>query len=193
MRDTALTQWSRVLLGKLIVAELVIPLFMKLESSLPCSQQPTVRPWPWLPDWSSPHPPNTLSLTSILILFSNLRIRLPYGLSHSGFRTKILYAFFISPMRTKCLLSSHLPWFGHRNIIWRVRIMELHFLYLRSFQTLSPSPMSCVTFRNMLSLRWRVVSPPPNVQTGGLPLVRCLRLLQPQPEGAPWPGDKGHT
>jgi hypothetical protein len=45
-------------------------------------------------------------LRSILILSSHLRLGLPSGLFPSGFQTKILFAFLISPMRTTC--HSHL-------------------------------------------------------------------------------------
>jgi len=41
-----------------------------------------------------------ISLRSILILFSHLRLGLPNSLFPSGFLTKILYAFQIYPMRT---------------------------------------------------------------------------------------------
>jgi hypothetical protein len=46
------------------------------------------------------------------------------------------------------------------------------------FQSIRPIPRPFVTFRNMfLFLRWGVVSPPPNPQAGGPPLVGCPRLL----------------
>jgi hypothetical protein len=54
-RNNELTPWSRILLQKLTVAQLVekFPAFMEPESSLPCSQQPATDPYPE-PDESSP-------------------------------------------------------------------------------------------------------------------------------------------
>jgi hypothetical protein len=43
-----------------------------------------------------------LSLRSILILSTHLRLRLPSGLFPSGFPTDILYAFFFAPIRATC-------------------------------------------------------------------------------------------
>jgi hypothetical protein len=42
-------------------------------------------------------PPHPISLTSILILFTHLCHDLPNGLFPSGFPTKIIYAFLLSP------------------------------------------------------------------------------------------------
>jgi hypothetical protein len=53
-----------------------------------------------------PIPPHPVSLRSILILFTHLRLGLPSGLFPSGFHTNILYAFLLSPIRTTC--SAHL-------------------------------------------------------------------------------------
>jgi len=54
------------------------------------------------PDASSPHFPNPISLTSILILFSHPCLLIPSALFPSGFPTEILYAFFTSPMHATC-------------------------------------------------------------------------------------------
>jgi hypothetical protein len=67
---------------------------MEPEDSLPCSQQPTTGPYPE-PDASSTHI-LTVSLRSILILSSHLRLGVPSDLYLSGIRTKILYTFFLS-------------------------------------------------------------------------------------------------
>jgi hypothetical protein len=49
---------------------------------------------------------------------------------------------------------------------------------LRSFQSILPFPRPFVTFCNVfLFLWWGVVSPLPNPQAGGPPLVGCSRLL----------------
>jgi hypothetical protein len=47
-------------------------------------------------------PVHPISLRSILILSTHLRLGLPSGLFHSGFPTNILYAFVFSPIRATC-------------------------------------------------------------------------------------------
>jgi hypothetical protein len=71
--------------------------FKEPESSSQCSQEPSTGPYPE-PVRSSPHHPN-LSLRSILILSTHLRLGLPSGFFPSGFPTNILYAFLVSPIR----------------------------------------------------------------------------------------------
>jgi hypothetical protein len=58
---------------------------MEPEGSLPCSEEPSTGPCPE-PDQSSPYHP-ILSLWSILILFTHLRLGLPSGVFPSSFPT----------------------------------------------------------------------------------------------------------
>jgi hypothetical protein len=67
---------------------------MEPDGSLPCSQEPSTNVCPE-PDQSSPHP---ISLRSILILSTHLRLGLPSGLFPSGFPTNMLYVFLFSPI-----------------------------------------------------------------------------------------------
>jgi hypothetical protein len=55
----------------------------------------------------------------------------------------------------------------------------VHFLCLRSFQSIRPSPRSFVTFRNVFLFFYggELLAPPPNPQAGRPPLVGCPRLL----------------
>jgi hypothetical protein len=71
------------------------------EGSSPDSQQPATGPC-LEPVGSNPHPPKPISLRSILIPSSHLRIGLPSGLFPPGFPTKTLYTFHSSPMRATC-------------------------------------------------------------------------------------------
>jgi hypothetical protein len=69
---------------------------MEPEGSLPCSQEPSTGPYPE-PDRSSPYHP--ISVRSIVILSTHLRLGLPIGIFPSGFPTTILYAFLFVPIR----------------------------------------------------------------------------------------------
>jgi len=51
-------------------------------------------------------------LNAILILSSHPRLSLPSSLSLSGFTTKIMYIFLVSPLRAACPMI-HLPQFDH--------------------------------------------------------------------------------
>jgi hypothetical protein len=59
----------------------------------------------WSLSWASPYHP-ILSLRSILILSSHLRLGLPSGPFPSAFPANILYAFLVSPIRATC--TAHL-------------------------------------------------------------------------------------
>jgi hypothetical protein len=59
----------------------------------------------WSLSWAisiQPTPSHPISLSSILILSTNLRLGLPRGLFPSGYPTNILYAFLVSPIRATC-------------------------------------------------------------------------------------------
>jgi hypothetical protein len=75
---------------------------MEPEDSLPCSQQPATCSY-YQSDDSSPQYPN-LHLTSILILLPIYVQVFRLVFSLQVFPTKILYAFFTSPMRAPCLV-----------------------------------------------------------------------------------------
>jgi hypothetical protein len=76
---------------------------MEPEGSLPCSQEPATCPYPE-PNETNPHPPNPVSLRSIFMLSSHLRLGLRSGLLPSGLPTKMLYAPLTSPMRAHLIL-----------------------------------------------------------------------------------------
>jgi hypothetical protein len=75
--------------------------FMELEGISQCLQQPAIGPYPELHE-SSPYHPHTISLRSILILYSHLRLGLPSGLFPPSFPTKTLYSFLFALMRGTC-------------------------------------------------------------------------------------------
>jgi hypothetical protein len=84
--------------------------FMELEGSLPCSQEPSTGPYP-KPDQSNPY--HSISLRSILILFTHIRLGLPSGsfllafpsisYMHSTFPPFVLHALPIASIELKLL------------------------------------------------------------------------------------------
>jgi hypothetical protein len=72
---------------------------MKLEGSLPRSQEPTTGPYP------DPHQPSSYQLILSKIHFNiihHLSLGLPSALFPSSFPTNILYAFLLSLIRATC-------------------------------------------------------------------------------------------
>jgi hypothetical protein len=103
-REKKLIPWSRVLLEKLTVAQLVkkFPAFYGTRRSVHSSQQPATRPYPE-PDEFTPHShTDSISPGLLLILSSHLCLRIPTGLFPSCFPTKLSYALLIFPMRATC-------------------------------------------------------------------------------------------
>jgi len=85
------------------------PHFMEPVSSLPFPKQSAARPYP-VPDQSSPF--CHISLNSIVILFSHLRLVLPSDIFLSGFPTKTLYALIIAVMADSYYsISTHVTFF----------------------------------------------------------------------------------
>jgi hypothetical protein len=98
----SLTPWSRVLLEKLAVSQLVkkLPAFYGARRFITAFRSDRHLSLSWSSQ-SNPNPHPT-SWRSILILSSLLRLGLPGGLFHLGFPTKTLYTPLLSPIRTTC-------------------------------------------------------------------------------------------
>ena len=103
MDSYLLTPWSRVLLEKLTGFQLVkkFPAFYGTRRFITpfTSDRHLSLSWARSIQSMSPHP---TSWRSILILSSHLHLGLPNGLFLSGFTTKTLYKFLLSPIRATC-------------------------------------------------------------------------------------------
>jgi hypothetical protein len=101
---------------------------MEPEGSVLCSQDPSIGPY-HEPDQSIP--PHPISLRSILILSSYLRLGIPSGLFPLGFPTKILYIILLLLHACHMPCQSHPPSLDHSNYTWwRVQVMTDAFFYL---------------------------------------------------------------
>jgi hypothetical protein len=89
---------------------------MEPEGSLAYSQEPSIGPYPE-PDRSTPFHP--ITLRSILILFTSLRLCLPNSFLPSGFPTNILYAFLFSPF-----VLHALPILGYHQILYKKQMFN---------------------------------------------------------------------
>lgn len=80
---------------------------------------------PFWTKWTQSTFSNLVSLRSILILHSHLRLRLSRCLFLSGLQTEIQYAFIFFPCMSHRLLNL-CSWFCQRNNVWwEVRMMKL--------------------------------------------------------------------
>lgn len=101
---------------KLIVAQqFKFLVFNSPKCSLLCSQGPASGPCPE-PEESSPDP---VYIKSILILSSHVYLGFLSFRGPSGYPTKMLCTFLISPIFKS--------WLDHPNNLWKVQIMKLHF------------------------------------------------------------------
>jgi hypothetical protein len=95
-------------------------------------------------------PPQTISLISILIVSTHLRLGLPNGLFPSGFPTNILYVFLFSTIRATCpvhliLLELIILVLGEEYKLWSASyavFSSLLSLHPSSFQIFSSAPFS---------------------------------------------------
>jgi hypothetical protein len=97
--------------------------------------------------WIQSTTSNLISLVSILILSSDLHLRLPSGFFPSGFLTKILYSW--NHHARYMLRPSHSSWFDHPDIWWRVQIMEFLFMQF--------SRLSCYPLRHKIWIQTALI------------------------------------
>ena len=98
-----LTPWSRVLLEKLTVSQLVkkFPTFYGNRRFITAFRSAHRLSQPWARSIQS-MTPHSIAWRSILILSSHLHLVLPSGLLPSGFPTKTLHTPLLSPIRATC-------------------------------------------------------------------------------------------
>jgi hypothetical protein len=116
-KDTNLNSWTCVLLE----TQASLSTIQKFPNSLwsPQAQYCVSKSLPLVPILSHLNPvhsPHPISLRSVLILSSQLRLRLPSGLLPSCVPNKTLYAFYFSPCLLHALSSDPL-WLHHSNFI----------------------------------------------------------------------------
>jgi hypothetical protein len=100
-----LTPWSRILLEKLVVIRLVKEFFTVYGTRRFITEFTTACIWSTIS--------HIISVRTIIILPSHLRLGLPTGLFRLGFQTKMSHALLISSMRATCparLLNLTLQW-----------------------------------------------------------------------------------
>jgi hypothetical protein len=129
---------------------------MKPESSLPHSQDLSIGPYPQSYQSSSYHHP--ISPGSILILYTNLRLRLTGGLFPFGFSTNNLHLFLFSPVRAiwpyNMISSDNSTYAFAKSTSYEAFVLQplpipCNFIFPRS---LGPNFLLSILFTNTLSV-----------------------------------------
>jgi hypothetical protein len=104
---TKLTSWSRVLSEKSLAVQVFknFLMFYGTRNFITVFTRALHESLFWV-RWIQTTPTHPISLRSILILSTQLRLGLPSGLFPSGFPTNILYAFLFAPSVLRALSSS---------------------------------------------------------------------------------------